>query len=258
MSGLPSTPAAAALAVLLAIRIGGLMLVAPVFSTQAVPMRVRAALMVLFTVLLYAVARGNVASLQVTPASAISESLVGFAIGFGAAVFIGGAQLAGDVLAVQIGVSGAGALDPLSQTQSSSLGHFTQLLALTLLIAAGGHILMLQALAASLHVVHVGGMVDLRGGLAALIRLGSQLFIVGLRFAAPVIAAVLVGNVALGVLARVAPQLNVLAVAFPLQIGLGFFVLWAAMPLLGTIFSHWASTYQALLDPVFRALGAGR
>jgi flagellar biosynthetic protein FliR len=86
------------------------------------------------------------------------------------------------------------------------------------------------------------------------IRLGSTLLALGLRFAAPVVAAVLLANVALGVLSRAVPQLNVLMVAFPVQIAAGLFVLAASLPLLGAVLSGWPDAYGSLSTELIEGL----
>jgi flagellar biosynthesis protein FliR len=249
-------PGSASVMVLFGARVGGVMLVAPVLSARNVPMMVRASLLVLLTVLLQPVALARVAAApQVTPTTALGETLIGFAIGLGAALFVGAAEAAGEIVSIQMGLSGAALFDPLSQTQVTVLGQFAQLLAITLLLTLNAHLIMLDALAESVRVLPVGGAVDVRAGVGAMLSLGSTLFVLGLRFAAPVIAAVLLANVALAVLGRAAPQLNILSVAFPVQIGIGLLALAASVPLLAAFFGRWESTYDALLTHLFTAFG---
>ena len=90
-----------------------------------------------------------------------------------------------------------------------------------------------------------------------MVGLGSGLFAAGLRFAGPVVAAVLVANTALALLGRAAPSLNVLSVAFPVQIAVGLFALAAALPFLAPAFAGWGEGYAEMLSTVFIALGGG-
>lgn len=249
----PGTPAVLAL---FGARVSGLVLVAPVFSARTVPAMVRAGLVVLLTVLLAPVARAAGADVPaLTPAGFLTEALIGFAIGLGAALLVGAAEAAGELMAIQIGLSGAALMDPLNQQSTPVLGQFMQLLALALLLALDLHLVMLDALGASVRLLPIGAPLDVQAGLGEMVRAGATLFALGLRFAAPVIAAVLVTNVALAVLSRAAPQLNVLSVAFPLQIGIGLLTLLAAIPLLATFFSGWSAGYDGLLE---RMLGVMR
>jgi len=248
-------PGAAAVAVLLSLRLTGLVLIAPVFSAQTVPVTIRTTLIVLFTILIQPMAAANVHGIvQITPATAVGELIVGFAIGLGAALVVGAAEGAGDLLATQIGLSGASVLDPLNNSSTPVLSSFLSLFTVTVLLALNVHLGMLEALATSLRAIPVGSTLDIPAGLSALLSLGSTLFVVGLRFAAPIVATVMIGNVALAVLSRAAPQLNILSVAFPLQIGLGLFSLGAAVPFIAGALADWPSHYDHQLTTIFTAL----
>jgi flagellar biosynthesis protein FliR len=247
-------PGSAAALVLVGARLGGLVLIAPVFSARTISVSLRTAIVVLLAVLLQPVARSaNGVVLALTPVALIGETLIGFTIGMGTAVLVGAAESAGEFLAIQIGLSGAAIINPLDNTQGPALGQFMHLFAVSILLSFNAHLVMLDALAASLTRLPVGGAVDLQAGLGALVGLGSTLFALGLKFAAPVIAAVLIANVALAVLSRAAPQLNILSLAFPVQIGMGLFALAASLPFIATWFGGWETAYDAILT---RTLGA--
>jgi flagellar biosynthetic protein FliR len=243
--------------VLFALRVGGLVLVAPVFSSKVVPMTLRSGLIVLFTWLLAPVVIAKDSTAVLTPATAMTETLIGFALGVGAAVFVGAAEAMGELLSLSVGLSGAATLDPMSFTSVPVMGQFANLMVVALLLSSNAHHLMLQALAASVQAIPVGGAVQLQTGLAGVIGLGSTLFLLGLRFAAPILAVVLLGNAALAILTRVAPQVNVLSVAFPLQIGLGLFAFASAIPLIGGYFAGWPSMYEEIVVHLLRGFGAG-
>lgn len=248
-------PGSGTVAVLVALRLTGLMLIAPVFSAATVPVKWRTSLLILLTVVIQPIAYANMQSIPVlTPGTAIGELIVGFGIGLGAALLVGAAQSAGELLAIQIGLSGASLLDPLTRQSSPVLANFLSLFAITILLALNVHLGMIEALADSLRTVPVGSAMDLRAGLANLISLGGSLFLVGLRFAAPVIATVMIGNAALAVLSRATPQLNILSVAFPLQIGLGLFALGIALPFIANTLGNWPTAYDQQLTSFFTAL----
>jgi flagellar biosynthetic protein FliR len=250
-------PGSAEALVLMGARVTGLLFIAPVFSSTQVPKMVRAGLTVLFTVLMEPVALASAHGIPAITAPAVmTEILVGFAIGWSAAIVIGAAQAAGDVMTTQIGLSGAALMDPISNTTVGVLGSFTQLFALTMMLAMNGHLVMLDALSASVRAIPVGTPLNVQAGLATMVSLGGTLFVIGLRFAAPVIAAVLVANVALAVLSRAAPQLNILSVAFPVQIGVGLFALVASLPFLATWFTDWTAGYDGLLTHVMQGFTA--
>src|SRR5690606_13232210 len=155
------------------------------------------------------------------PSTFRARTRVGGAAGLGAAVLVGAAVVAADRLSIHMGRSGAMLLDPMTQHSVPILSEFTRFFAVAVFLSLNGHVLMLEALAATVEWAPVGGPVDGAAGAWEMVSLGSRLFVHGLQFAAPVTAAVLVSNVALGILARAVPQMNMLMVAFPVQIGIG-------------------------------------
>lgn len=253
------SPNSAPALVMLGFRVGGLLLIAPVFATRNVPNSFKAGLIVLLTWLMHPAALAAVrGSVVLTPAQLFGETLIGMSIGLGAAVLVAAAEAMGDLMSVQIGLSGAAVFDPISNSSVAVLGQFANLFAVTSLLSLDGHLLMLDALAKSLSLIPLSSDVRLTAGLAAMVSLGSTLFALGLQFAAPVVATVLLANVALAVLTRAAPQLNVLAVAFPLQIGIGLLALAAAIPLISSFFAGWTSAYEPLVGHVLNAFSGGR
>jgi flagellar biosynthetic protein FliR len=250
----PLAPASAGTLALMGARVGGTLMIAPVFSATVVPRTVRVAALVVLTVLLQPAALASVRDIpRITPATMLSETVIGLAIGLGAAIIVGAAEAAGDVMAIQIGLSGAAILDPLDTSQTPVLGSFGRLFAITLLLSLNLHTVMLGALADSAQAFPVGTPVSLANGVSMMVQTGGALFVLGARFAAPVIAAILIANIAIAVLGRAAPQLNILSVAFPIQIALGLVTLAAAIPAIGHLLGGWASLNDSMLGPVARA-----
>jgi flagellar biosynthetic protein FliR len=251
-------PGNAELLVLLFARVGGLVMIAPMFTSKAIPVSLKTGITIVLTLLLHplAVAASNGAIPRITPETFLAETLVGFGLGLGAAMLVGASSMAGELMGVQIGLSGAAVLDPVNNSQGNVLGTFTNLFAITLLFAVDAHLVMIDAVGRSLNVIALGSGVH-AAGLLAMVKTGSVLFGLGLQFAAPVIAAVLVGNTALAILSRAAPQLNLFSVAFPIQIGIGLTALAAAIPFIGAFYHGWTGVYNGTLDRVFRALTHG-
>jgi flagellar biosynthesis protein FliR len=250
-------PGSAQTLVLLGMRVGGLVLVAPIFSSKMMPATVRTAIAIVLTVLLQPVALSHTTTIpHITPTTFLSEALIGIALGMGAALLVGAASVAGDIMGMQIGLSGAAVLDPMSNTQENALGAFGGLFATTLLLAVDAHFVMIDAVSKSAIVAPIGGTVHV-AGMLTLVKSASVLFGLGLQFAAPVVAAVLVANTALAILSRAAPQLNILSVAFPIQIGIGLVGMAAAIPFVGAFYHGWSGVYNNSLDRVFAALVRG-
>lgn len=253
------SPASVGTLVLLAFRVGGVVLAAPIFSSRLMPVTLKTAIVVVLSWLLHPMALGAIGGeVRLTAAAILGEMMIGLAIGLGAAVLIGAAEAMGDLLAVHIGLSGAAALDPLTNISVPVLGQFANLFAVTLMLSVDGHLVMLGALAGSLQMLPVGGELEMARGAASMVAMGSTLFVVGVRFAAPVLATVLLANVALAILTRAAPQLNVLSIAFPIQIAVGLFAFAASIPAIGNFYQGWAGVYNDLVGHVMASFaGAG-
>lgn len=255
----PFAPGSGTVLALLGLRIAGLVLIAPVYSAKPVPPMLKAGLIVLLTVLLQPAARGSAhAGAVLDLPTAFGETLVGFAIGLGAALFIGAAEAAGELMAIQIGLSGAALMDPMTQQQGPALGRFTSFFAITLLLSLNGHLMMIDALAATTRMMPLGAPLDMAAGARAMVASGAQLFALGLRFAAPVIAIILITNAALAVLGRAAPQLNILSVAFPIQIGVGLVALAATIPVIAMFFNGFSGEYRTVITHTLGALSGAR
>jgi flagellar biosynthetic protein FliR len=241
--------AAMQLAFLVLTRLGGMALVAPFFASRTIPMKLRTTLLVVLTAMLLPAAKAHaLAGAQVTPATFATEFVVGLAIGLGSAIVIGAAQAAGDFMAVQIGLQGASVLDPMTSVNVPTLGQFMTAFTTLLLLAAGGHVLMLEAVGETLRVAPLGSVLDLAPGLLAMGKLGGELLSLGILFAAPAIAATMLANIVLGILVKAAPSLNLLAVAFPLQIAAGLLTVGAGIALTATWFTGWDGRQLRFLE----------
>ena len=255
--GLPDffAPGVATATVLTALRVGGLLLVAPAWSAKSVPMRLRVALIVIFAVLLLpaALASADATTLAITPATFLGETAIGFALGIAAAIVVAGAEFSGELATNTIGLSGAAIFDPMNNTQNAMLAAFMQLLSLTLILIAGGHLLMIEAVARSFEVLPLGGALAIDKGFLPLAKAGGKIFASGLQFAAPVIAAILLTNIALAVLGRAAPQLQIMSLAFPLQIGIGLLTFAGSLGLVVQALGGWSASYSDSIDSFVRA-----
>lgn len=246
-----------ALSSLVLFRVGGLMLVAPLFSSRTIPAAVRASVAILLALLIWPLVPPVADAVVPGPGLVVAELVIGIGIGLGSAVLLGGAELAGEILAIQTGLSGASTLDPLTGVGTGVLSQLLGLFTLLLLLVTGGHLVLIEVLAESYLTLPLGALSSIPLGIEQLVGTFGLLFRTGLSFAAPIIAAVSVGYVALGILARTAPQLNMLAVAFPLQIGLGLLVLATVLPMAATFYASWPQHVAGLASRFFAALAGG-
>lgn len=188
---------------------------------------------------------------QVPPGSAMGmlvlayQMIIGLAIGFALRLVFTAVEMAGDLVGLQMGLGFAMFYDPANVQHTPILGQFLGLLATLVFLAINGHLLIISALVESFHTLPIT-LEPLQGGFfQTLARHGSIVFLAGLQLALPLIVTMLVVNLALGVLTRAAPQLNIFAVGFPVTLAIGFGALILTLP-------YFAPLFQKLLDQAFR------
>ncbi len=153
-----------------------------------------------------------------------SEVLMGLTAVFGVMVVFASVQLAGQIMSFQMGFSMARAIDPATGVQSTALSQFLYLFTVLLFFATDGHHTLVHAMAASFHLVPPGGMTFHPGLTEALARITARMFLAGLKIAAPIVVALFLSNLCLGIVARTVPQVNILMIGFPVNIGIGLFL----------------------------------
>lgn len=218
---------------LLFVRMLGLFTTAPVWSNRLVPVQLRVAIAFgtavvvspLFRELPMPDSLGTLATLVVR------ELLVGMVIGFVAAVVLSAVQLAGQILDLNMGLSMVNLLDPMTNTQMPVVGNFLYVLSILIFFTINGHHMLLQALMDSYALVPIGKAVMTPTLAESVVKMGSSLFLIGFKIAAPVLAALFLTTVALGVLNRAVPQMNVFVIGMPVQLGVGVFMLMVVLPL---------------------------
>lgn len=250
-----------AMLVLALARVGGLFIMAPIFASRMAPLQVRAAL-VFFLTLAMLPLLGSAAPAGLADAGAATilgllafEAMIGFTIGLVAQLIFGAVQMAGQLAGIQMGLGLANLIDPQSQEQITSLAQWQNLLALLIFLSVDGHHLLIGAVADSFRAVPLGGGLPSAEGFALVVDLAGELFVVALKIAAPVLVLLLLVNAAMGVLAKLIPQLNVFIVGFPLNVAAGLFVLAASQPFTVRLLMQSFSDLGSSLATVVRALG---
>lgn len=217
------------------VRIAALASSAPLFSHRSIPRPTRIGL----SVLIAAVIAPTLAPTPfVSPFSAhgvvliIQQVLIGLAIGFTMQIVFAAVELAGEIIGLQMGLSFATFVNA-DADPTPIIGSFLAVTMMLVFLAINGHLTLIAGLAGSFATFPIdsgSGFVffDAR----AIVLMGRDLFLVGVTMALPVIAAMLLANLALGVLTRTAPQLNVFAVGFPITLATGLAMLALALPFL--------------------------
>jgi flagellar biosynthetic protein FliR len=208
--------------------------IAPPFNTSSIPVSVKVGLAAALSLAIAPTVPTSTLSLDTGPfvGALVTQALVGLAMALTMLMLLTAVQSAGSIIDVFAGYSLAALYDPLSGNQTSIFGRFYQLLATTLLFASNGHLLIARGFMESFRAVPataydpaaIAGMLTLNFG---------RLFVAALEIAGPVVACLFLAEMAMGLLARAAPALNVFALAFPVRVGVTLLVVALALPLLG-------------------------
>jgi flagellar biosynthetic protein FliR len=177
-----------------------------------------------------------------------SEMMIGLAIGLVARMILSAVDLAGEIIGLQMGLSFAGFFDPASGTNSNAVGRLLGTLSLAAFVAADGPALLLAATVQSIETVPAAEAGGQFLGRIAIGAVATTVFELGILIALPYMALLLFVNLALGVVSRIAPQLNVFAIGFPVTIGTGLVLLTLGLPLM-------AQPFARVLEAILRAVG---
>jgi len=226
------------------VRILAFIAAAPLWSTAGIPRRTRLILGLCITIALVpalppmpTVAPGSLPGLWILA----QQLLIGIGMGFAARIVFSAVDMAGEFIGAQMGLGFATAYDPLSSSQTPVISEFIGLLGLLLFLSLNGHLIYIATLAQSFHAIPVSAVPLAAGSWLNLAELGSKIFSAGLLIALPVVVALMITNIALAVLTRAAPQLNIFALGFPLTLSGGFIALAISM-------NYLAAPLQALYE----------
>ena len=229
-------------AVLVFIRVSGLFVFAPVFSSQALPAKVKSVFLVVLAAVLSPVAAALPgAHIELGFRSVMGELGVAALLGLSLAMLNELASLAGQLLGMQFSFALVNLLDPNSQVQTPLLSQMLGLFETTVLLAAGLHRTILAALLHSFLVVPIGAGLAPRAVGLPLVGMMGGVFLAALQIAAPVISATMLVEIGIALMARVSPQLPVMALTVPAKTVIGYVVM------LGSI-ALWPAFFEARFD----------
>jgi flagellar biosynthetic protein FliR len=240
------------------LRVSGFFIIAPFFGHRAVPgsIKIPIALTLAFAVgpLVTGIGPVRPESLWQIGGWAVGELVIGGIIGFGFAALFWAIRMAGDIVGLQMGFAIVNVIDPNSSNQVSLIGEFKYILALLILLVIDGHHLMITALVDTYHLIPIGTAHFGDDAFNQIIRLTATIFVTAVKIGAPIMITLLLTDVALGIVARTVPQMNIFIVGFPLKIGIGFLILGASLPLLAQLFSRALTQIDASTRTIVAAL----
>jgi flagellar biosynthetic protein FliR len=213
---------------------------APVISSRAFPVRARIALA-------FVIALAAQASLPPQPVislngieawgAVVQQVGIGLTIGFVVRLVFAAFELAGDVVGFQMGLNFASFFDPSLGSQTSATARFFGYMASLLFVVLNGHLMVLMAVVRSFEVFPVNQDFMQALSLMKLYSLGGELFASGFWIALPMLGMLMFANLALGIVSRVAPQMNIFAIGFPITLSVGLIGIAVTLPMLDRPFT---------------------
>lgn len=241
-------------------RILGLIAAAPLFSNRLISARIRLAMGV-------AIAVAVIPALPPLPeiptqswyalGVLAQQALIGIAIGFMMRLFFAVVDLAGEMIGLQMGLSFAVFFNPQTGGQSSVVAEFLTLMNLLVFLALNGHLMLIQIVVGSFEWLPIGAPMPASSAWSLLVRYATVMYMLGVLLALPMIAALLITNIALGVLTRAAPQLNLFAVGFPITLSVGFAVLLLSLSVFAPMAQRIFERAFAAIDELLRVMVGG-
>lgn len=215
-------------------RLSGLMIAAPVFSSSLIPARVRGAILVATAGLLFPMlnlqAPGEL-SMVTLLVGGVGEMMIGVIIGLSCAILLMGVEVAGHIVGQQAGIALGEVFDPTFEQETTVVGQVYLLTMTAMFLIAGGHRAMMAAVLDSYRVIPLLSFRFDESFVLLLVELLGAAFILGIRLAGPVLIALFLSTLAMGLISRTMPQLNILSVGFTIRVMLAIGVAGASLAL---------------------------
>jgi flagellar biosynthetic protein FliR len=214
------------------VRILAFISIAPFFGNKSIAMPIKVAMGILLAVAM-APAIPKIPSFDLlSPEGAlviIQQMIIGLALGFVMQIIFTAIEMSGQISGMTMGFGFATFFDHQSQGSTAVISQFLNILAMLVFLSMDGHLMMISALLESFYTFPVANSDMMLDGMR-IAQWGSQIFTIGLQLSLPVVATLLITNIALGVLTRSAPQLNIFGIGFPITLLTGFLVIALMLP----------------------------
>ena len=243
---------------LVLVRVSMILMFAPIFGSETVPTQVK---IVLILALTFAVSRIVRVDPEVFPKDPfafipliVSELLIGLTIALLVRLVLEAVQYAGELIGYEMGFSIANAVDPSSGLQASVVSQIGYIVALLVFLSANGHHLIIQVLVNSFSISPVGAHISPDPALIGLITRLEEFFILAIKLAAPSMAILFFSKVAMGIVAKTVPQMNILFVGMPLYIIIGLFMFGISFPFFTPLIGREIAALRHLIPRLLGAL----
>lgn len=240
-------------------RVAGLFAAIPMFGARLVPARIKAPLIFAMALLIFPIVRphfvpeaGDVISLSLL---VIRETLVGLTLGLLSQLIFASIEFCGQQVGTQMGLSMASLFDPSAQANVPTMAVFQSALATLVYLALGVHHVFLRGIVESYQLIPIGAWHTSPGLFKFLTETSGGIFLIAIKLAAPVSVALLATTVALGIVARSFPAMNVFMVSMPLNIGVGFLILGFSLPVFVRVLQGAFGGLAVQMRTLFKLLG---
>ena len=234
---------------LIMVRIASMLLAAPIYGENGIPLILKVGFAGLISLIIFPVVNVSTAELSLNIYSAVvlvlGEILSGVTIGMVIKFLFAGVELAGQYIGTDMGLAMATAFDPMFEQQVSVIARFKNILALLLFILIDGHHFLIEAVAHSFRLLPIGTWHISHLAIDKIMHASAQVFVLGVKIAAPAIVTLFLTSVAMGLTARAVPQMNIFFVGFPLRITVGFLSLTMAFPLFFYVFKKLLAVFES-------------
>jgi flagellar biosynthetic protein FliR len=228
-----------------------MLLVAPFFGARSIPVRSRVVLAMLLALMIAPLVPAPEVELLSSTGFLLllQQVLAGILLGLLLQAVFAAVVMAGQTIATTMGLGFASTVDPQNGVQVAVIGQFYMILATLIFLAVDAHLVMIELLAGSFLVLPVSTQVVPVDRLMEVVLWCGRMFADAVLISLPVVAGILLVNVALGVVTRAAPQLNIFAVGFPVTILAGFVLMLLAVPILQPVFTEmFTETFRYMTD----------
>ena len=231
------------------VRTTAFVLVCPPFNVPAIPVRIRAGIAVAISLAIAGQVDPGAVSLDTAGfvGALFTQAVAGLALGIFVMILFSAIQSAGDLIDLQVGFSLGSVIDPLSGNNAAPIARLYQMLGLAILFAINGHVLVVQGFIRSVEAVPMGA-IDLGHLAEELAKLLTVLLAASIEIALPILAALFCTEVALGLLGKAAPQMNILVIGFAVKALVAFALLATTIVLL-------PESTQSLIERAVRSAG---
>lgn len=215
-------------------RVSAFMMSAPIFSWMAIPVRVKVAIAFLTSIFFAMVTPpvtglGSILSVSLMMAN---EIIYGIGLGLSTTLLYSVIKISGGIAEQQMGMSMAEIMDPFTGERAQPIGMIMEIIFMLLLLSVNIHHYFLLTISRSFEAFGLGTRPEIGALVMGIIKCGSVMLVMSLKIALPIIGVFMVLTVVLGILARVAPEMNIFFLSFPIRIGVGLIMVIYLVPLI--------------------------